>query len=755
MSPQGASTHMHRRLSIAATAVAVLGITASAAQAADPGAASHKAADYVKGRPAKLHASSADTFHQQDVITTKDGLQYVPYERSYKGLQVRGGDFVVVTNASGDVAGASVAQDDTINLSTTPQIPADQAAQTAEQASSATVDSVGAPQLIVDTTTTNPTLAYETVVDGHKGAMPSKLHVITDADTGAVIATHDEVLDGTGSGWINGPTPLSIATTQAGSVFSMRDPSVINLSCQNASNNTTFSGPDDVWGSGVGTDRESACVDALFDAQKENQMLSSWLGRNSFDGAGGGWPIRVGLNDLNAFYDGTQVQIGHNQANQWIASLDVVGHELGHGIDDHTPGGISQGGTQEAVADIFGALTEWYANEPAAYDAPDFSVGEKINLVGSGPIRQMYNPSLLGDANCYSSSVPGSEVHSAAGPMNHFFYLLSMGSNPTNGQPASPTCNGSQVTGLGIQTAGKIFYNAMLMKTTGSSYLKYRTWTLTAAKNLTPSSCANFNAVKAAWDAVSVPAQAADPTCTIATTVTVNAPGNQSTALGSPASLQMTASAPAGALTWSATGLPAGLSINASTGLISGTPTTLGAYSVTVKAVQGTLSNSTTFTWTVTSVSSCSPANKLVNGGFESGNTPWTATAGVLGNTSGQTAHGGTKYAWMNGYGTTHTDTVSQTIALPAGCANYQFAFYLHIDTAETTATTQFDKLTVQANSTTLGTFSNLNKVAGYTLRTFDLKAFAGQTVTLKFTGVEDSSLQTSFVIDDAAVNVS
>src|SRR4051794_14846760 len=608
MSQLGVPTHMHRRFSIAATAVAVLGMTASAAHAAAPGdptAAAQKAADFVKGRPSKLHASSSQAFHQHAVIATKDGLQYVPFDRSYKGLKVRGGDFVVVTNADGDVVSTSLAKVDLNNLDTTPQVPAEKATQAAEQASTATVDSVSTPELIVDATTDNPTLAYETVVEGHKGVMPSKLHVITDADTGQVITTQDEVLEGTGTGWINGPAPLTLNTTQSGSTFSMKDPSTTNLSCQDAANNTTFSGPDDVWGNGVGTNRETACVDALFDAQKETQMLSAWLGRNGIDGAGGAWPIRVGLNDTNAFYDGTQVQIGRNTAGQWITSLDVVGHELGHGIDDHTPGGISGGNTQEGVADIFGALTEWYANEPAPYDTPDFSVGEKINLVGSGPIRQMYNPSLLGDDNCYSSATPSEEVHAAAGPMNHWFYLVSMGSSPTNGQPTSPTCNGTAVTGLGLQTAGKIFYNAMLTKTTGSSYLKYRTWTLTAAKNLTPGNCANFNAVKAAWDAVSVPAQAADPTCTIVTQVTVNPPGNQSTGVGTAASLQMTASAPAGTLTWSATGLPTGLSINASTGLISGTPTTPGTYAVAVKAVEGTLSNTASFTWTISSAGTC------------------------------------------------------------------------------------------------------------------------------------------------------
>jgi Zn-dependent metalloprotease len=91
-------------------------------------------------------------------------------------------------------------------------------------------------------------------------------------------------------------------------------------------------------------------------------------------------------------------------------------------------------------------------------------------------------------------------VHAAAGPGNHWFYLLAQGTSPTNGQPTSPTCNGSAVSGIGIQNAAKVMYNAMLLKTTGSTYLKYRTWTLTAAKNAFPGNCAIFNAVKTAWD---------------------------------------------------------------------------------------------------------------------------------------------------------------------------------------------------------------------------------------------------------------
>ncbi|HEV8555523.1 MAG TPA: M4 family metallopeptidase [Actinophytocola sp.] len=756
-----------RRVVVLAAAGALIAATVAAttAQAQPQGGASIDAAtlaadaasSLVANHSAELHASTDDSFTQHRVISSH-GLQYVSYDRSYKGLPVVGGDFVVVTNAAGQVLSTSVAQDQTINLaSTTPSVSKDKAESVARGQLS-TVDRVESTRLAVFALG-SPKLAWETTVAGSNAEGPSRLTVAVDAATGAVLHTQEHVMHGTGTSGYNGPNPITVSTTQSGSTFLLRDPAHPTVQAQNATGNATFSGADDVWGNGNTTDRETEGLDALFAAETEEQMLSQWLGRNSFDGNGSGWPIRIGLNDLNAFYDGTQVQIGHNQQNQRISSIDVVAHELGHGIDDHTPGGISGGGTQEFVADVFGATTEGFANEPSPFDVPDFLVGEEINLVGQGPIRNMFNPAALGDPNCWSTAIPSTEVHAAAGPGNHWYYLLVNGSNPTNGQPASTTCNGSTITGIGLQTAMTIFYNAMLMKTTGSSYLRYRTWTLQAAKNLTPGNCANFNVVKAAWDAVSVPAQTADPTCTVGGAPVVTNPGNRTSTVGVATSLQMTASGGTGALTWSATGLPTGLAISAGTGLISGTPSTAGTFTVTVTATDSASppqSGSTTFTWTIVPPGSCSsPGQKIGNPGFEVGSAPWTATANVIGAFAGQVPHSGTRFAWMDGYGTTHTDTLSQSVTLPAGCTNYTLTFWLHIDSSETTTTTQFDRLTVRMGSTTIATFSNLNKAAGYQLRTFNVAAFAGQTVTLGFTGTEDISLQTSFVVDDFALNVS
>jgi hypothetical protein len=151
----------------------------------------------------------------------------------------------------------------------------------------------------------------------------------------------------------------------------------------------------------------------------------------------------------------------------------------------------------------------------------------------------------------------------------------------------------------------------------------------------------------------------------------------------------------------------------------------------------------------------CTPTQVVANGGFESGTSPWTGTTGVITTGGGQSAHTGTQFAWLDGYGSTHTESLSQSVTIPAGCSAASLTFWLHIDTAETTTTTAYDKLTAKIGSTTLATYSNLNAASGYAQRTVDVSAYAGQTVTLGFTGTEDSGLQTSFVLDDIALTTS
>jgi hypothetical protein len=253
-----------------------------------------------------------------------------------------------------------------------------------------------------------------------------------------------------------------------------------------------------------------------------------------------------------------------------------------------------------------------------------------------------------------------------------------------------------------------------------------------------------------------------------ANTVTVTSPGNQSTAVGTAVSLQVQASDSASGqtLTYSATGLPAGLSINASSGLITGTPTTAGTSSVTVTAKDTTgATGSATFTWTVNSAGSGCTAQQLIgNPGFETGSiSPWSSTSGVLADTAeGAPAHSGSWLAWLDGYASSHTDTLSQTVTIPATCKNAQLSFWLYIQTNDPT-NKAYDTFTVQVlNSSgtvlsTLATLSNLNTTGGYSQYSYSVAPYIGQKITLKFTGKEtlNNGDNTSFFEDDNALNVS
>jgi hypothetical protein len=185
-----------------------------------------------------------------------------------------------------------------------------------------------------------------------------------------------------------------------------------------------------------------------------------------------------------------------------------------------------------------------------------------------------------------------------------------------------------------------------------------------------------------------------------------------------------------------------------------------GSHTIVSKAYDAAGNVGTSSTITVT-VSNAGSQQLLGNPGFETGTaTPWVAATGVVTNSASEAAHGGTWKGWLDGYGTTHTDTLYQQVAIPSTITTATLTFWLHIDTAETSTTTAFDTLNVQVRNSsgtvlaTLATYSNLNATTGYVQKTFDLSAYKGQTVQIYLVGAEDSTLQTSFVVDDFALNV-
>ncbi|WP_163999258.1 S8 family serine peptidase [Pyxidicoccus caerfyrddinensis] len=190
-----------------------------------------------------------------------------------------------------------------------------------------------------------------------------------------------------------------------------------------------------------------------------------------------------------------------------------------------------------------------------------------------------------------------------------------------------------------------------------------------------------------------------------------------------------------------------------------------GTYALTTKAYDAANNVGTSATVSVTvnnGTGTCSISEQLLaNAGFESGNTGWTTSSGVIdGTTSGNAPRTGTYKAWLNGYGTTRTEFAYQDITIPSTACSATLSFWALITTSETTTTTAYDKLAIQIRNSagtvlaTLATYSNLDKGTAYVQRTFDLAAYKGQTIRVYFNGTEDASLKTSFFIDDTAVNI-
>ncbi len=151
--------------------------------------------------------------------------------------------------------------------------------------------------------------------------------------------------------------------------------------------------------------------------------------------------------------------------------------------------------------------------------------------------------------------------------------------------------------------------------------------------------------------------------------------------------------------------------------------------------------------------------NLLQNAGFESGATIWSGSAGPITNNTGRPARTGSWKMWLGGNGSTSTETEQQTVTIPSSATSAVLTFWVRIDTSETTTSRAYDtmkpQVVVGGSTTTLATYSNLNKNSSYVQKSFNLIAYKGQSVTVKFLMNEDSSLQTSFVVDDTALSVS
>ncbi|MEV0179867.1 M4 family metallopeptidase [Streptomyces sp. NPDC050625] len=563
-----------------------------------------------------LHLGAKEKLVVKDVSQDADGTTHTRYERTYAGLPVLGGDLVV--HARGGRLTTSRATKATLTLpTTTPKVsPAAvkaKALAVAVQAGGKQAKADRAPRLVVWAAATEPVLAWETVVGGFQDdGTPSELHVITDAASGKSLFRFQGIETGTGTGQFSGTVPLG--TTLSGSTYQLVDGDraghhTYDLNQGTSGTGTLFTDDNDVWGDGTQSNRQTAGVDVAFGAAATWDYYKDVFGRNGIrnDGVAAYSRAHYGNNYVNAFWSDTCfcMTYGDGSGNTHpLTALDVAAHEMSHGVTSATAGldySGESGGLNEATSDIFAAAVEFHADLPA--DVPDYLVGEKIDINGDGtPLRYMDKPSKDGASRDYwSSSLGGIDVHYSSGPANHFFYLLSEGSGAktVNGVSYdSPTYDGQSVTGIGIGNAQRIWYRALTTYMTSTTdYAGARTATLQAAADLFGAYSPTYLAVADAWAAINVGNR-------IALGVNVAPIADRTSGVGQAVSLQTdayTTNSGAG-LTYAATGLPDGLTINSS-GLISGTTTTVGTSDVTVTVTDDTgASASVRFTWRVANI---------------------------------------------------------------------------------------------------------------------------------------------------------
>ncbi|MFJ5233632.1 M4 family metallopeptidase [Kitasatospora sp. NPDC088391] len=475
----------------------------------------------------------------KDAIVDADGTRHFRYERTFNGLPVLGGDLVVHQDAKGRLRGSDKAVPGSLApASLSPKLTAAQAASGAAGAVQATVGAKDAEeaaltsvsgakngaQLVVWAADGAPRLAYRTTVEGMRAdGTPSRQILVTDADSGAVLSTHEEIQTANATGSGNGVFVgnVTLTTTLSGSTYTLKDATrggqyTTNLANKTSGKGTVYSKTTNTWGNGTASNKESAAVDAQYGAAATWDFYKNTFGRNGIrnDGVGAYSRVHYGSNYVNAFWDDSCfcMTYGDGSGNTHpLTELDVSGHEMTHGVTSNTAGlnySGESGGLNEATSDIFGSMVEFSAN--LTKDKGDYLIGELIDINGNGtPLRYMDKPSKDGaSADYWSSTVGNKDVHYSSGVANHFFYLLAEGSGAKtiNGVSYnSPTYNGSTLTGIGRDKASQIWYRALTVyMTSTTNYKAARTATLNAAKDLYGSGSAEYNAVAATWTAVNV-----------------------------------------------------------------------------------------------------------------------------------------------------------------------------------------------------------------------------------------------------------
>ncbi|MCE3605678.1 M4 family metallopeptidase [Massilia sp. P8910] len=370
-------------------------------------------------------------------------------------------------------------------------------------------------------------------------ALPVYHDTIVSARNGRILAQWSMVqsVAGSGKSQYNGEVPLS--TTEGGAGFRMIDPLRARggkfgaLAVTNADHGTTagevFTSSANAWGDGkqyvagastTGANGQTAAVNAMWGLANTYDMLKNALGWHALDGQDTATYIAAHVNTAydNAYYSDTCkcMFIGDGSTFNSLGALDVVGHEMGHGVTDATSRLVyagESGGLNESSSDITGEVVEAYARAGAGgalipAGGNDWMIGKEISKSGT-PLRYMIRPSKDGTSpDAWSSKLRRMDVHYSSGPNNRMFYFLAQGSDADPASDAhSSYLSGTPraMSGIGLDKAYRIWFNAATTRFTSSTdYKDARAKVLAAAEELYGKNSKEAVAVQRAYAAVNV-----------------------------------------------------------------------------------------------------------------------------------------------------------------------------------------------------------------------------------------------------------
>ena len=468
-----------------------------------------------------------------------DLATHVRLDQVADGVPVFGGQLIVHLDSTGAVSAESGRYYAGVNVTTTPSLAPDQALAAAQQARGYPGQFVEPPtaRLLILPQDGQSLLVYQVTLKIEDGTDATAHHqYFVDAHDGHIVHHFDslphEVLprptlaNVTGSGQSLYSGTVSLGTDSANGTYYLRDNTrggmyTTDMQTLQFGNGAIFTDSDNSWGDGTNRNRQTAGVDAHFGAAQTWDYYLTVYGRRGIDGNGYQLLSRVhyGQNYNNAFWNGTSMTYGDGDGKQFrpLVALDVVGHEITHGVTEQTADLIYEnesGAANESFSDIFGSSLEYYTGTVGGR-SPDDWIGEDIYVPESNGFRNMGDPREDDDPDHYSERYTGSSdnggVHTNSGIQNHAFYLLVHGgqnagcdTSGSNGHTHTANCD-ITVTGIGRSAAAAIFYRALTAYLfPRATFQDVRAQCLQAAADLYGANSTEYKATAAAWTAVGV-----------------------------------------------------------------------------------------------------------------------------------------------------------------------------------------------------------------------------------------------------------